>query len=149
MRTLVRRTHVLSTPATTFVNKYLNMSFASSLYFASTLFYTDPMVPAQRPPEPITVYQCRLQSNLQHILKFADESWTERKDNKHLDHIFTELHIPDGSDVYINIQNEVMQIEMTSRRPTAKEKPIQLCSIFKHPTGDQWDCGNWQNFPCE
>ncbi|XP_076022029.1 protein NLRC3-like [Genypterus blacodes] len=94
--------------------------------------YKDPMEAAQTLPQPITVYQRKLQTNLKHIFKFVEEGWTERKDKKHLDCIFTELYITDGSDIHINTQHEVMQTEM-KWKPIAEEKPIQLCNIFKHP----------------
>uniref|UniRef100_UPI003AAC0807 protein NLRC3-like n=1 Tax=Centroberyx gerrardi TaxID=166262 RepID=UPI003AAC0807 len=64
----------------------------------------------------------------------AQEGWLERKDQKHLDDIYTELYITDGGDIHINSQHEVRQIEMASRKPADTEKSIKPSDIFK-PSG--------------
>ncbi|XP_071375297.1 NACHT, LRR and PYD domains-containing protein 3-like [Centroberyx affinis] len=83
----------------------------------------------------ITLHQQKLQSNHQDRFMCAQEGWLERKDQKHLDDIYTELYITDGGDIHINIQHEVRQIEMASRKPADTEKSIKPSDIFKHPSG--------------
>ncbi|XP_071778663.2 NLR family CARD domain-containing protein 3-like isoform X1 [Centroberyx gerrardi] len=86
-------------------------------------------------PQQITRYQQKLQSNVQDRFMCAQEGWSERKDKKHLDDIYTDLYITDGGDIHINRQHEVRQIEMASRKPVETEKPIKPSDIFKHPSG--------------
>ncbi|XP_078140919.1 NACHT, LRR and PYD domains-containing protein 3-like [Centroberyx gerrardi] len=99
-----------------------------------TLFYTDLMVQSPKPPRLIIWYQQKLQSNIQDRFMCAQEGWLEMKDKKPLDDIYTELYITDGGDIHINMQHEVRQIEMASRKPAETEKPIKPCDIFK-PSG--------------
>ncbi|XP_078138442.1 NACHT, LRR and PYD domains-containing protein 3-like [Centroberyx gerrardi] len=79
-------------------------------------------------------YQQKLQPNLQDSFMCAEEGWLEKKDQKHLDDIYTELNITDGGDIHINSQHEVRQIEMASRKPADTEKSIKPSDIFK-PSG--------------
>uniref|UniRef100_UPI003AAF3A4F NACHT, LRR and PYD domains-containing protein 3-like n=1 Tax=Centroberyx gerrardi TaxID=166262 RepID=UPI003AAF3A4F len=83
----------------------------------------------------ITWYQQKLQPNLQDSFMCAQEGWLEKKDQKPLDDIYTELYITDGGDIHINMQHEVRQIEMASRKPADTEESIKPSDIFKHPSG--------------
>ncbi|XP_078140892.1 NACHT, LRR and PYD domains-containing protein 3-like isoform X1 [Centroberyx gerrardi] len=83
----------------------------------------------------VTWYQQKLQPNLQDSFMCAQEGWLEKKDQKPLDDIYTELYITDGGDININSQHEVRQIEMASRKPADTEESIKPSDIFKHPSG--------------
>ncbi|KAK2832790.1 hypothetical protein Q5P01_016679 [Channa striata] len=83
--------------------------------------------------EPIGSYQRILRSHLQNRFVCAQEGWTERSEKKHLEDIFTELHIKYGHAVNLNRQHEVRQIEMGSR--VGAEELVQTHNIFKHPSG--------------
>ncbi|XP_078143525.1 NLR family CARD domain-containing protein 3-like isoform X2 [Centroberyx gerrardi] len=96
----------------------------------------DLLVRTTEPPQLITWYQEKLQSNTQDRFNCAQEGWLERKDKKLLHDIYTELYITDGGDIHINSQHEVMQIEMPSRKPAETEKSIKPSDIFKHPSGN-------------
>uniref|UniRef100_UPI003AB05FB0 uncharacterized protein n=1 Tax=Centroberyx gerrardi TaxID=166262 RepID=UPI003AB05FB0 len=96
---------------------------------------TDLLVQTPKPPRLIIWYQHTLQSNLQDRFMCAQEGWSERKDKKPLDGIYTKLYITDGGDIHINRQHEVRQIEMASRNPANTEESIKPCDIFKHPSG--------------
>ncbi|XP_078140915.1 NACHT, LRR and PYD domains-containing protein 3-like [Centroberyx gerrardi] len=89
----------------------------------------------ESPPRLIIWYQHTLQSNLQDRFMCAQEGWSERKDKKPLDGIYTKLYITDGGDIHINRQHEVRQIEMASRNPADTEESIKPSDIFKHPSG--------------
>uniref|UniRef100_UPI003AAF613C NLR family CARD domain-containing protein 3-like isoform X2 n=1 Tax=Centroberyx gerrardi TaxID=166262 RepID=UPI003AAF613C len=95
----------------------------------------DLLVRTTEPQRLITWYQENLQSNLQDSFMCAQEGWLERKDQKPLDDIYTELYITDGGDIHINSQHEVRQIEMASRKPADTEESIKPSDIFKHPSG--------------
>ncbi|XP_071399233.1 NACHT, LRR and PYD domains-containing protein 12-like [Centroberyx affinis] len=82
----------------------------------------------------ITWYQQNLQPNLQDRFMCKQEGWLERKDQKHLDDIYTEVYITDGGDIHINRQHEVRQIEMASKKPADTEESIKPSDIFK-PSG--------------
>ncbi|XP_071396617.1 protein NLRC3-like [Centroberyx affinis] len=94
----------------------------------------DLLVRTTESQHPITEYQEKVQSNLQDRFMCAQEEWLERKDQKLLRDIYTELYITDGGDIHINRQHEVMQIEMPRKTPGA-EKSIKPSDIFKHPSG--------------
>ncbi|XP_078140682.1 NACHT, LRR and PYD domains-containing protein 3-like [Centroberyx gerrardi] len=94
----------------------------------------DLLVRTTEPQQLITWYQEKLQPNIQDSFMCAQEGWLERKDQKHLDDIYTELYITDGGDIHINSQHEVRQIEMASRKPADTEKSIKPSDIFK-PSG--------------
>ncbi|KAM7419951.1 hypothetical protein PAMA_016856 [Pampus argenteus] len=93
----------------------------------------DVVVPVPE-PKPISYYQHRLQSNLQNKFMCAQEGWAQKKDEQRLDDIYTELYITAGSDVHINTQHEVIQIE-TARKLSQIEKPVKTSDIFKTPSG--------------
>uniref|UniRef100_UPI003AB0E66C protein NLRC3-like n=1 Tax=Centroberyx gerrardi TaxID=166262 RepID=UPI003AB0E66C len=95
----------------------------------------DLLVPTTEPPQLITWYQCRVQSNLQDKFICTEEGLSEMEDKKLLDDIYTELYITDGRVIHINSQHEIRQIEMASRNPAGSEKPIKPSDIFKHPSG--------------
>ncbi|XP_078140917.1 NACHT, LRR and PYD domains-containing protein 3-like [Centroberyx gerrardi] len=95
----------------------------------------DLLVRTTEPQQLITWYQQKLQSNIQDMFMCAEEGWLEKKDQKPLDDIYTELYITDGGDIHINMQHEVRQIEMASRKPADTEESIKPSDIFKHPSG--------------
>ncbi|XP_078138443.1 NACHT, LRR and PYD domains-containing protein 3-like [Centroberyx gerrardi] len=95
----------------------------------------DLLVRTTEPQQLITWYQQKLQSNIQDMFMCAEEGWLEKKDQKLLDDIYTELYITDGGDIHINMQHEVRQIEMASRKPADTEESIKPSDIFKHPSG--------------
>ncbi|XP_070703359.1 NACHT, LRR and PYD domains-containing protein 3-like [Pempheris klunzingeri] len=97
--------------------------------------HTDVMVPVPKPPQPITSYQQVLQSNLQNRFMCVQEGLSDVEDKKLLNDIYTELYITDGSDMQINRQHEVRQVEKAARKPVRTEKSIKLSDIFKHPSG--------------
>ncbi|XP_071388901.1 NACHT, LRR and PYD domains-containing protein 3-like [Centroberyx affinis] len=94
----------------------------------------DLLVRTTEPQRLIIWYQQTLQPNLKDRFMCVQEGWLERKDQKHLDDIYTELYITDGGDIHINRQHEIWQIEMTSRKPADTEKTIKPSDIFK-PSG--------------
>ncbi|XP_071380139.1 NACHT, LRR and PYD domains-containing protein 3-like isoform X2 [Centroberyx affinis] len=94
----------------------------------------DLLVRTTESQHPITEYQEKVQSNLQDKFICAQEGWLERKDEKLLGDIYTELYITDGGDIHINRQHEVRQIEMASRKPADTEESIKPSNIFK-PSG--------------
>ncbi|XP_074485920.1 NACHT, LRR and PYD domains-containing protein 3-like [Sebastes fasciatus] len=94
----------------------------------------DVIVPVPE-PRPISYYQHLLQSNLQYEFMCAQEGWAQKKDEKHLDDIYTELYITAGGDIHINQQHEVRQIEAVVGKPAETEKPIKPCDMFKPPSG--------------
>ncbi|XP_071388900.1 NACHT, LRR and PYD domains-containing protein 3-like [Centroberyx affinis] len=94
----------------------------------------DLLVRTTEPPQLITWYQQKLQPNLQDRFMCEQEGWLERKDQKHLEDIYTELYITDGGDIHINSEHEVRQIEMASRKPADTEESIKPSDIFK-PSG--------------
>ncbi|XP_037646926.1 NACHT, LRR and PYD domains-containing protein 12-like [Sebastes umbrosus] len=96
----------------------------------------DLMVPRPKPSRSITSYQCILQSNLQNKYMCIPEGLSKQKDKKHLDDIYTELYMIDGTDADFNRYHEVRHIEMTSRKPEGTERSIQHNDIFKHPSGE-------------
>lgn len=63
------------------------------------------------------------------------EGLSKQRDKKHLNHIYTELYVTDGSDVYINCMHEVRHIEITSGKLQGPDKPITLDDLFTHPSG--------------
>ncbi|XP_078140918.1 NACHT, LRR and PYD domains-containing protein 3-like [Centroberyx gerrardi] len=95
----------------------------------------DLLVRTTEPQRLVTWYQQKLQSNLQDSFMCAQEGWLDREDKKPLDDIYTELYITDGRIIHINMQHEVRQIEMASRKPADTEESIKPSDIFKHPSG--------------
>ncbi|XP_062295390.1 NACHT, LRR and PYD domains-containing protein 3-like [Scomber scombrus] len=95
----------------------------------------DLMVPVPKPPRPITSYQQILQSNLQNRFICVQDGPSDMEDKKLLEDIYTPLYITDGSNMTINWQHEVRQIEMASRNPVGTETSIKPSDIFKHPSG--------------
>ncbi|XP_045921227.1 NACHT, LRR and PYD domains-containing protein 12-like [Micropterus dolomieu] len=85
-------------------------------------------------PQPISHYKHLLQSNLQDKFMCAQEGWAQKKDEQHLDEIYTDLYITAGANVHINTQHEVRQIEAVVK-PAETEKPIEPSDIFKPPSG--------------
>ncbi|XP_038586138.1 NLR family CARD domain-containing protein 3-like isoform X2 [Micropterus salmoides] len=85
-------------------------------------------------PQPISYYKHLLQSNLQDKFMCAQEGWAQKKDEQHLDEIYTDLYITAGANVHINTQHEVRQIEAVVK-PAETEKPIEPSDIFKPPSG--------------
>ena len=63
------------------------------------------------------------------------EGLSKQRDKKHLDDIYTELYVTEGSDVGINCMHEVRHIETTSRKLQGMDKPIMLGELFNHPSG--------------
>ncbi|XP_050926891.1 NLR family CARD domain-containing protein 3 isoform X2 [Lates calcarifer] len=92
----------------------------------------DVMVPVPE-PHPIKYYQQMLQSNFQDKFMCAQEGWAE--DKERLVDIYTELYITAGTDVHINTQHEVRQIEKPGK-PAETEKPVKPSDMFKHPSGE-------------
>ncbi|XP_047426345.1 NLR family CARD domain-containing protein 3-like, partial [Mugil cephalus] len=82
-----------------------------------------------KPPQIITRYKTRLQSNLQSRFKHQQEGWTTKKDEKILDDIYTQLHITAGGDTHFNRLFSLF--DMASGKPAGPE----LSSIFTHPSG--------------
>ncbi|XP_040001076.1 NACHT, LRR and PYD domains-containing protein 12-like isoform X2 [Xiphias gladius] len=64
----------------------------------------------------------------------AREGWAQKKDEQRLDDIYTELYITAGSDIHINTQHEVRQIEIAENLAEIK-KPIKSSDMFKDPSG--------------
>ncbi|XP_045921223.1 NACHT, LRR and PYD domains-containing protein 12-like [Micropterus dolomieu] len=95
--------------------------------------FSDVIVPEPE-PQPISYYKHLLQSNLQDKFMCAQEGWAQKKDEQHLDEIFTQLYITAGANVHINTQHEVRQIEAVVK-PAETEKPIEPSDIFKPPSG--------------
>ncbi|XP_071328348.1 NACHT, LRR and PYD domains-containing protein 3-like [Trachinotus anak] len=85
-------------------------------------------------PELIMYYQWKLQSNLHDTFMCVREGWAQKKDEQHLDEVYTELWVTPGGGVHINTQHEVRLIENTGRQ-TDTEKPINPSDMFKHPSG--------------
>ncbi|XP_068574307.1 NACHT, LRR and PYD domains-containing protein 3-like, partial [Cebidichthys violaceus] len=83
----------------------------------------------------ISSHQQTLQSRFQDTFMCVQPGWSEKKDEKPLDEIYTELYITAGADIHINTQHEVRQIEMKKATPADEEKPIQPRDIFKPPSG--------------
>ncbi|XP_071399232.1 NACHT, LRR and PYD domains-containing protein 3-like isoform X2 [Centroberyx affinis] len=94
----------------------------------------DLLVRRTEPPRLITWYQQKFHSSLQDKFMCEQEGWLERKDQKHLEDIYTEVYITDRGDIHINRQHEVRQIEMASRKPADTEESIKPSDIFK-PSG--------------
>uniref|UniRef100_A0A7N8Y9E5 NACHT, LRR and PYD domains-containing protein 3-like n=1 Tax=Mastacembelus armatus TaxID=205130 RepID=A0A7N8Y9E5_9TELE len=95
----------------------------------------DLMVPVPNPPQSITSYQQMLQSNFQNRFICVQEGLLNMEDKKLLDDIYTELYITEGSNMQINRQHEIMQIEVASKKPAGTEISIKSSDIFKHPSG--------------
>ncbi|XP_068558788.1 NACHT, LRR and PYD domains-containing protein 3-like [Cebidichthys violaceus] len=85
--------------------------------------------------EHISSHQQILQSRFQDTFMCVQQAWLEKKDEKPLVEIYTELYITAGADIHINTQHEVRQIEMKKATPADEEKPIQPRDIFKPPSG--------------
>ncbi|XP_032364646.1 NLR family CARD domain-containing protein 3-like, partial [Etheostoma spectabile] len=92
----------------------------------------DGIVPVPKPPRHISYYQQQLQPNLQNGFGCAQEGWTQNKDGRPLDDIYTHLYIRATGDVHINTQHEVMQLEAV--KPADTETTITPCDMFKHPS---------------
>ncbi|XP_032364150.1 NACHT, LRR and PYD domains-containing protein 12 isoform X2 [Etheostoma spectabile] len=92
----------------------------------------DGIVPVPKPPRHISCYQQQLQPNLQNGFVCAQEGWTQNKDGRPLDDIYTHLYIRATGDVHINTQHEVMQLEAV--KPADTETTITPCDMFKHPS---------------
>ncbi|XP_032364644.1 NLR family CARD domain-containing protein 3 [Etheostoma spectabile] len=92
----------------------------------------DGIVPVPKPPRHISYYQQQLQPNLQDEFGCAQEGWTQNKDGRPLDDIYTHLYIRATGDVHINTQHEVMQLEAV--KPADTETTITPCDMFKHPS---------------
>ncbi|CAL8272761.1 unnamed protein product [Lota lota] len=91
--------------------------------------------PSPAPQQLILSYQRILQSNLQSRYMCVPEGLSKQRDKKHLDDIYTELYVTEGSDVGINCMHEVRHIEITSRKLQGLDKPIMLGDLFNHPSG--------------
>ncbi|XP_068558771.1 NACHT, LRR and PYD domains-containing protein 3-like [Cebidichthys violaceus] len=85
--------------------------------------------------EHISSHQQTLQSRFRDTFMCVQQAWLEKKDEKPLVEIYTELYITAGADIHINTQHEVRQIEMKKATPADEEKPIQPSDIFKPPSG--------------
>ncbi|XP_029372976.1 NACHT, LRR and PYD domains-containing protein 12-like [Echeneis naucrates] len=81
----------------------------------------------------ISNYQRQLQSNLNDPFMCAQEGWAQKKDERHLDEIYTELWVTLGANVHINTQHEFRLIEKVGS-VTETEKPISPSAMFKHPS---------------
>ncbi|XP_031734215.1 NACHT, LRR and PYD domains-containing protein 3-like isoform X2 [Anarrhichthys ocellatus] len=83
----------------------------------------------------ISSHQQTLQSHFQDTFMCVQQAWLEKKDEKPLDEIYTDLYITAGADIHINTQHEVRQIEMKRATLADEERPIQPSDIFKPPSG--------------
>ncbi|KAM6939334.1 NLR family CARD domain-containing protein 3-like [Lycodopsis pacificus] len=83
----------------------------------------------------ISSHQETLQSYFKDKFKYVQEAWSEKKDEKPLDEIYTDLYITVGADIHINTQHEFRQIEVKRAKSADEEKPIQPSDIFKPPSG--------------
>ncbi|XP_063738897.1 NACHT, LRR and PYD domains-containing protein 12-like isoform X2 [Eleginops maclovinus] len=101
----------------------------------NTFFQSEDVIVPVPEPQPISYYQHWLQSHLQDKFMCAQEGWSQKKDEKRLDDIYTELYITAGGDININTQHEVRQIEALMVKPVGTEKPIKPSDMFKPPCG--------------
>ncbi|XP_078128066.1 NLR family CARD domain-containing protein 3-like isoform X2 [Sander vitreus] len=92
----------------------------------------DGIVPVPE-PQHISFYQDGLQTHLQDGYMYAQEGWTQKKDEQPLDDVYTHLYIKATGGVHINTQHEVVEIEAVKSAHT--EKPIEPCDMFKHASG--------------
>ncbi|CAL8312997.1 unnamed protein product [Arctogadus glacialis] len=91
--------------------------------------------PSQEPQQLIISYQRIFQSNLQSRYMCVPEGLSKQRDKRHLDDIYTELYVTEGSDMGINCMHEVRHIETTSRKLQGMDKPIMLGDLFNHHSG--------------
>ncbi|XP_031157052.2 NACHT, LRR and PYD domains-containing protein 12-like [Sander lucioperca] len=88
-------------------------------------------------PEPglILHYRKKLQSNLHDTFMCAQEGWAQKKDEQHLDDIYTHLYVAAGGDIQLNTEHEFWQIEAVAVKPAGTETTIKPCDMFKPPSG--------------
>ncbi|XP_062865949.1 NACHT, LRR and PYD domains-containing protein 12-like [Trichomycterus rosablanca] len=79
----------------------------------------------------VSVYQKKLKSNLKEKCKRINQGISQHGSSALLNEIYTELYITQGWSGDVNNEHEVRQIEATSRRPAAQEKPIKCNDLFR------------------
>uniref|UniRef100_A0A8C9Y4Z9 NACHT domain-containing protein n=1 Tax=Sander lucioperca TaxID=283035 RepID=A0A8C9Y4Z9_SANLU len=80
-------------------------------------------------------YRKKLQSNLHDTFMCAQEGWAQKKDEQHLDDIYTHLYVAAGGDIQLNTEHEFWQIEAVAVKPAGTETTIKPCDMFKPPSG--------------
>uniref|UniRef100_A0A8D0CV27 NACHT domain-containing protein n=1 Tax=Sander lucioperca TaxID=283035 RepID=A0A8D0CV27_SANLU len=63
------------------------------------------------------------------------EGWAQKKDEQHLDDIYTHLYVAAGGDIQLNTEHEFWQIEAVAVKPAGTETTIKPCDMFKPPSG--------------
>ncbi len=64
------------------------------------------------------------------------EGIAKQGDSTLLNNIYTDLYITHGCSEHINIEHEVRQIEVTSRRADSQEIPVECTNLFEAPEQD-------------
>uniref|UniRef100_A0A672QYD9 NACHT domain-containing protein n=1 Tax=Sinocyclocheilus grahami TaxID=75366 RepID=A0A672QYD9_SINGR len=79
----------------------------------------------------------QLKCNLKKKYQCVFEGITKQGDSTLLNNIYTDLYITQGGSEHVNIEHEVRQIEVTSRRHESQEIQVECTNLFKAPEQDK------------
>ncbi|XP_047428860.1 NACHT, LRR and PYD domains-containing protein 5-like isoform X2 [Mugil cephalus] len=90
------------------------------------------VMPLEHSPPPNTLYQVTLQTDLQNILRCAQDRWTEKQHEELLGDMNPELFITERSGIHSNRQHEIRRAKVKVGTGAESERPVKLCEVFQH-----------------
>ncbi|XP_033979597.1 LOW QUALITY PROTEIN: NLR family CARD domain-containing protein 3-like [Trematomus bernacchii] len=87
------------------------------------------------PAEIVSECQTELKSSLKKKSEFISEKISKNENVKPLNEIYTEIYIQRGGGAEVNMEHEVRQIEIASRKPDRPETTIRREDLFKASPG--------------